>query len=555
MAHPLGNLSPNVQFFGPSPELPTSEEEVKEEFDLKIPDDELLATIKNWERESDEFFAPLLPIWDINENYYRGNQTGVDTIVGRNSKAVENRIYMATETMIPIATSRLPEIEVRAGSEDEADQQDADDLKDIIGFQFERLNIQEQAEWFLRYMLIFRYGVWGPTWNKELDDVDFDVIHPRRIRFGPFGKTVDELPYIIKELEMSFEQVKDMFGKEKANELLKDSREESENKQRRSTFTIKEVWTDHMVAWKTNNLILDKKANPFYTFGNKKKNFFRHPRKPFIIKSLFQTDESIVGGTDYIQATISIQDNINVRKRQIEDVIGKVANPSLLIDSNVMSEEQAGNITNEPGQILYGKDAADPNKIRFENPGQVPNYIFLDLEASRTQFDNIWGIHSTTRGEREGKETLGGRQLLKQADLGRIDLVSRNLERALDELGGWFTQFIKMFYTEDRAFSIIGEDGTRMIQNFSGKKIGENVMPQIVAGSTLPKDEVTQRQEALQLFQLGALGPRTLYKKLKMANRQDAIQDLQEFLSGQFAQGGQQQEQGSTAGLPGLPPV
>ena len=168
----------------------------------------------------------------------------------------------------------------------------------------------------------------------------------------------------------------------------------------------------------------------------------------------------------------------------------------------------------------------------------LPNYLFLDLEASRVQFDNIWGIHSTTRGEREGKETLGGRQLLKAADLGRIDLVARQLERALDEIAEWCTQLIKLFYTEEKSFTILGEDGVRFVKNFSGKKVKKNVKPMVIAGSTLPKDEITQRQEAIQLWQLGALGIKTLYKRLKMANVQNAIDDFIETRSGKILQQG-----------------
>jgi hypothetical protein len=205
-----------------------------------------------------------------------------------------------------------------------------------------------------------------------------------------------------------------------------------------------------------------------------------------------------------------------------------------MIDSNVMSEEEAANITNEEGLILYGNGAADGSKIRFQSPGNVPNETFIDLQNSRNEFDNIWGIHSTTRGEREGKETLGGRQLLRAADLGRIDLVARQLERALDEIAEYWTQLIKLFYTEDRAFSIISEDGVRFIKNFSSKNVGKDVRPMVMAGSTLPKDEITLRQEAIQLWTLKAIGIRTLYKRLKIPNMTEAIDDFIQTQSGQI---------------------
>lgn len=520
--------------------------EEKEQFKVSMSDIELNTQIDAWVRESQDVYSALISIWEQNLLYYHGVQTGVENITGRQSKAIENRIWMAVETMVPIATSRMPDIEVRSGSEDEQSQIDAGELQDILGYHMERIKIQALAERFLRYMIVLRYGVLKIDWDN--DDVDLRVIDPRRIRIPKFGRTVDELKFVLEDLELTYDQLVEFFGAKKAEKVRAEAPKKGvvdENQSgkitqiRKATFPVMEIWTNEIVVWRAGNIVLDKKENVFYNFKNKKKNYFTKPRKPYIIKSLFETSEGLIGDTDYVQQLISVQDNVNIRKRQIEDIIAKVANPPLLIDSDTMSEEQAASITNEPGLILYGKDAAAGTKIRFESPGQVPNYMFLDLEASRTQFDNIWGIHSTTRGERQGKETLGGRQLLRAADLGRIDQVARQLERALDEVGEWFTQLIKLFYTEKKSFSISGEDGTRFINNFTGKKVGEGVKPRIVAGSTLPKDEITQRQEAIQLWQLKAIGIKTLYKRLKMSNIPDALDDFISTQSGAILRPGQ----------------
>ena len=222
-----------------------------------------------------------------------------------------------------------------------------------------------------------------------------------------------------------------------------------------------------------------------------------------------------------------------------------MADPPLLIDSDAMSEEEVANITNEPGKIFYGKDVA--TKVQFAAPGQVPAYLFNDLESSRNEFDNIWGFHSTTRGEREGRETLGGRKLLKQGDLGRVDSVARQVERALNDIADYMTQLIKLFYTDKRAFPILGDDGKRFVREFSQDKV-EDVRLIVRPGSTLPKDEVTIHDEAIILWQNKAIGPKTLYKMLKLANQPDALQDLKDFMTGAFAnpQGG-----GEPAPIPG----
>lgn len=508
----------------------------EEEFASGMTDTELLAQINAWEQESDTVYGLLKRVWDENLNYYHGIQTGVEKIYGKNSKAVENRIWMATETMIPIVTARLPEIVVQSLNPDEQSQMDAQDTQDVIGFEMERNGMQEKSERFVRDMIIKRYGVFKMPWNKEENDVGLQVIDPRRIRIPRYGKCLYDCAFLLEDLELSYEQAESFFGKDKAEELKKQNPEkDSENKKRKKTFSVVEVWTNDFVAWKAGNLILDSKKNPYWDWENEKNNFLDAPRKPYVVKSIFETEESIIGDTDYIQQTKSVQDNINIRKRQIENITSKVANPIMLIDSDVMSEEQAGAITNEEGLILYGKDAANGSKVRFEAPGNVPAYLFNDLQLSRTEFDNIWGIHSTTRGERQGRETASGRQLLKQADLGRIDLLGRQVERAMDEIAEFWVQLMKLFYTEDRIVSILGEEGVRFINNFNNSKIG-NIRLVVKPGSTLPRDEVTIHDEALQLWQMKAIGVKTLYKMLRLPNMQEAMADFVETQSGAILQ-------------------
>ena len=508
----------------------------KEKFDDKVKDDDLISQIKLWEQESQDFYGMLKTIWEENLRYYKGDQTDVWKIYGKNSKAVENRIWMAIETMIPIATSRPPDIVAFSGDESEMGQKEAQDLQDVLNFHFDRLGFQEMAERWIRDMIIKRYGVFRIDWNKEKDDVALVVVDPRRIRVPKYGKTVYDLKFIIEYMEMSYDSMVRYFGEEVVKKLGMPQTEVDESKKvRKKNYPITLCWTNETRVFISGNTVLKSEPNPYYDFKDKKKNYLDCPKKPYVIKSLFETEESLIGDTDYIQQTIPQQDTINNFLRRAENIARKVSNPDLLIDSDVMSEEKASDITNEEGQIIYGKDAANGNKIRYQTPGQVPQYIFELIQSGRTEFDNIWGIHSTTRGEREGRETLGGRKMLKQADLGRIDLITRQLERAIDEIAEYFTQLIKLYYSADKSFSILGEDGLRFVNKFNGEKIND-VKLVVKPGSTLPKDEITIHDEAIQLFMNKAIGIKTLYKMLKLPNIPDAIDDYIQTQSGAIFQ-------------------
>src|SRR3990167_2146425 len=128
--------------------------ERKEEFSPSMDDANLLAQIILWEKESEDYYSQLKRVWKENLEYYRGIQTDVDRLFGRQSKAVENRIWMAIETMIPIATSKLPDIVVKPGQDDEQSTIDARDHQDVLAYQMDRVRIQEKAERWMRDMVI-----------------------------------------------------------------------------------------------------------------------------------------------------------------------------------------------------------------------------------------------------------------------------------------------------------------------------------------------------------------------------------------------------------------
>lgn len=527
-----------------------ADNEAEEKFDVGMTEAELLAQTSAWDTESEDFYSALKRIWIENLEYYKGIQTGVQNIRGKQSRAVENRIWMATETMIPIATARLPDTIVKPGADDEQSGIDAQDLQDVLNYQFERVGIQQKAERWMRDMIVKRYGCFRYGWTKDIDDVDVWDIDSKRIRVAKYGKTIDELAFVREEMELSFDSLVTNFGQKTADEIKNEKAPRSEEQVRKNTYVVYLYTTNDYWVYRYGNKIVRKEKNPHYDWKNLEHNFFDRPKKPYVIKSLFETEECIIGDTDYIQQLKSVQDNINIRKRQTEDIIGKVSNPNLAIDSEVMSEEQAANITNEEGFILYGKDAANPNKVRYISPGQVPTGLFDDLVQSRREFDNIWGVHSTTRGEREGRETLGGRQLLREADMGRIDLAARQLERGLDEISEGWTQLIKLFYTEEKTFSILGEDGIRFVKNFIGTKVGK-VKPMVKPGSTLKEDESAIQQKAILLWQNKAIGIKTLYKMLKIPDMGAALDDFIETQSGAILAQGQPQGPGEAMIPPG----
>ncbi len=511
-------------------------------------DKDLLAIANAWEKESSQYHDELARVWKTNEDYYFGKQTEMDRIPSDMSNYVQNQIFMGVETIVPIMTANPPQFVVEPPDENDQSIKYADNMQRVLSALYDTKDIRTKGEMLMRHMIIYRFGAWKPYWDYEENDCNVKYVRPKRLYFA---KVTTELPYVMEKVDITAQEFKDVFGEDKFKEFLKNRGEkvEEDNFQKISgLYSIWEIWTDKMVFWKSGTMIIDKRKNPTFDWENKDKNHFTYPKIPYIIASCFRLGNEPVGETDLLQQTIPIQDVVNVAGRLIINNGTKTGNMQWFVDSQVMSEEEARTkITNSPGLIVYGSGVANPDLMRRDTPPSLPAYIEnLKISAERA-FDNIFGTHSTTRGERGQQETLGGRLLLKQADIGRIDLAVREYERCVGELGNWFVQLMKINYTTKKTFKYYGESGLQFI-GLEPQMMEKGIKVIVKSGTTLPTDELSKRREALELWGMNALDPVSLFQRLKFPNPEETAQKLQAWRTGQLTQEAAIKNQGQEQG-------
>lgn len=493
---------------------------------ISTPKDELLKITVDWEKESGEYHSQLKAIQDANEQYYMGNQTEKNRVPRNQCNSVENRIFMGVETVIPIITANPPQFIAEPTEESDQAINYARSIEKTLSIGYEEKDIRSKGEMLIRHMVIFRFGAWIPFWNKTTNDVDVEWVRPQQLYFPKTSKFI----YYYRKKDFTTEEIETEFGKAKLNEYLKykyPNKEEKDYDKIKELCTLWEFHTKDITFWKVGAHILDVKVNETYNFDNEENNFFNEPKLPIIVASAFRLGDQVIGNTDLIQQTIPIQDDINSTTRIIVNHAQKTGNGRVLVDTEVMSDEEARTkITNKPGEVIVGPGVANSNKFRLDTPPALPNYI-PDLKVMKERaFDNIFGTHSTTRGERGESETLGGRMLLKQSDYGRIDLLVREYERCVSELGNWWAQLLKINLEGRKTYRAYGEAGTEFV-NIEANMISKGTKIIIKSGTTLPTDEVSKRQEAIQLWGMGALDPETLFERLKFPNPQEAAKRLQ----------------------------
>jgi len=524
-------------------------EDIEPSVDLS--DEELVVLANKWMQDAESYHDTLKTIQDKNAKYYFGNQTDMEEIPRYKSNVVENRIFMGIETVVPIITANTPQFVAMPAQETEGSAKASNAVQEILKINYEQRRVRQKLAVAVRHMLLFRFGVLKVYWDETIDDVNVKYVRPQRIWIPKYGENVDGIPAIIEKVDMDYDEIEEIFGTEglkKVKDKPADDAEDKEDVNR--TVTIWECWTNDFVFWKYGNEILKKMENPYFDFTGRTEetidesgnavvqdvflNHFRKPRKPYVFMSPFKLGQSVVGDNDLVTQGIPLQDEINTLGRQIINNANSMGNATWLIDTDVMTEEEARTkITNEPGGIIYGPEAANPSKVRRDAPPPLPAYIPNAKLAAESSFDNIFGTHSTTRGERREPETLGGRLLLKQADVSRSSTFIDEIDNCVSDLGNWFTQLIKLYYEDQKTIRIYGQNGIEFF-TFSKDNIEDGIEIIVKAGSTIQQDEVSMRNEAMMLWQQGAIDPITLFERLKFPNPQEAAERLVQWRMGKL---------------------
>ena len=522
----------------PSQINPISNGDQKDVLDILPSNDDLVTKINNWKADSKSFHEDLLKKQKKSEEYYLGNQTRKDRVPGHLSDFVQNRIFESVETIVPIITSRPAEFLVKSPDISELGVERAKKVQMTLANKYEDLVVPQKLEDASRSALIYRFGALKFFWDTETDDVGVKYIRPQRLILPHYGgRFVQDLPYVIEKIDMTYQEISDFFGVEVTNDLVAMSKSndnaEGDISLDKRVWTIDEVWTNWWRAWKYEAKILKKEVNPYFDFAEgSTKNHWKKPLKPYILLAPFSLGKGPIPEMSVVEQSMPIQDGINSITRIIINHSAKMGNGAWLVDSQTMTKEEADQIRNEAGIIIYGSGVANSNNLRRDAPPPLPNYMFELWNGLTRSLDNLFGIHSTTRGEREGKETARGRILLKQADLGRLDYIVREIDRGVKELGDGWVQLMKMFYTDSRKIKMLGDTGDFSVFDMGAEDIEDGAEIMVRSGSTLPNDEVSEADQALQLWQQGAIDPISLYEKLKFPDPMKAAERLMKWKMG-----------------------
>ncbi|KKN56846.1 hypothetical protein LCGC14_0568280 [marine sediment metagenome] len=485
---------------------------------FKMKDEDLIITANAWIDEAKPLHNEYLKLQKRNERYFLGNQLDRKRLGRYRAHIVLNKVFQSLETVIPRATRKLPAPMVSLPqTDDEEKEKDSrkysENLEKIMLSIATGMQIPQILKQFLRFHELFYLGVLKFGYDKE-EGIWVKNIRAQRILIPPY----DDDYYVIEYHENTLGELKARFPK-KAKEIeeLVVTKGQKKNAVTGSRIGYYEITTDEFKFWKVNNLVLKKVKNPHWDEKNSKKNHWKTPKKDYIFSDLWTLGVTSYSLTTLVDQMITLQDSINKRKRQISDNADHANGQIVVYGNSGFTKKEAAALEENrkrANSVTYTKDGAQGGVQNFQGQ-QLQPYVMEDMLHTIAEVDNVFGTHSTTRGEKTpGEETFGGRQLLKESDQERIEELAQMLERVMEKVYNAFAQMIRVHFKKKEYISFLGTDGTATQIPVDKAVVRDGTAVDVRQGSSLTKDKVALSQEAIVLWQQKAIDPITLFERL-----------------------------------------
>ncbi len=514
-----------------------------DEYESSYSEEEILMLISQWKKSYAAYYSDVEPSQKLSFEYWIGKQRSDESeqVQGVNP-LVDNKIFESIETFIPIATRANPDPLVSADNTD-AGQSLANDIKQALVHEADRQKLRKILKKLIRNWIIHRIGILKVGYNVVLDQIETDVPNPKRMIFDRDGH-FDESglftgEYIGEKKQATASRLAEMFPK-KAADIMRKAQEKKGTK-----LEYMEWWYRNAdVFYTMEDFVLGKFKNPHWNYdvppkegelgestqpGIPGQNHFKEPRNPYIGLCIFSTGQQPHDDTSLILQNIGLQDMINRRMRQIDRNVEGMNN-GMVVNDQFTAEQasQAASALRRGTAIRYpGRDARE-GVVRFPAPA-LPDQVFEQLRDGREQLGNIFGISGSTPQGVNSQDTVRGKILVNQLDSSRIGGgITEYIEQAADTWYNWLVQMMFVHYTDEHYITTAGsKEGADLVMikntNFMLTKTLDITVKE---GSLVPKDPLTQRNEAIDLWSADAIDPRTLFKRLDFPDADEATKEL-----------------------------
>lgn len=513
-----------------------------DEYTSKISDEEIVTLTNRWTTDYAAYYIDIEKTQRISLEYWLGQQTNnvADNLEGRS--IVVNKLFEAIETFLPIATRSNPEPLV-AGDRTPESQQLVKDVRDALVYQADEQLLRRKLARMTRHWVLYRIGCIEVDYDVEVDDIKTTVIQPKNIIFDKDGH-VDEAGFFTGEYlgiktKVSANRLMQMFPEHKSVIMAK-----AGSKKGTKLEYIKWWYRGTDVFFTLDKEVLGKFKNPHWNYDGEEKrkdpvtgveyseeiqgiNHLKKPIAPYVFLSVFNTGLQPHDDTSLVLQNISQQDQINKRYRQIDKNVD-AQNNGIVVDGRVMTQEQAAEAASAFRRGGAIRVQGNPNTVIMKSPApQLPSDVWNAVNKSEQNLANIFGTSGSSSSGLASEDSVRGKILVNQLDSSRIGGgVTEYIEQVADSIYNLWVQMMFVHYDNEHYINSIGQEEGTELEGLVNTRFTKSLNVTVKEGSLIPKDPLTQRNEAMDLWSANAIDPISLYQKLDFPDPNKATENL-----------------------------
>lgn len=508
--------------------------------DLPMSDAELIKLKRDWEKKYGPYEGKIKPLFEKNLNSYLGRSSSL-SVSDENKITAANLQFEAEETFLAAALAQNPDPVVYADNTKEGNELSSS-VQTMLRFQAQNLLLRRKLEVMTRQWSIYHLGVLKAGWDNDINDVSIENRKVQDFVFDPDGYVDvygDFTSWLGERIYVTVDRLIELFP-EKEEKIFFELGDDAEKKLG-TTVCYTEWWTDKYCFSTFKGVVLDKHKNEFFKYSDaddekqakaeeRMQNHFAIPKKPYIFLSVFSLQEQPHDVTGLIQQNIPNQKKISELTEQIH-VNVMTSNNGLAFSENNFTQEtarQAMQARRKPGgAILVPEGGPISEAIVTLQAPQFPQSAFDDLEQTMNNLKSSWGVQGIVSQEQKPDTTARGMVMNQQRDTSRIgggitDIIEQSVAVGAYN---WLVQLIKVFYDEKHLASLMGHAKSVEYVELSANDLSIQLFVGVTPNSMKPRDELTVMNQAQELFQLGAIGPKVLLETLDFPDPDEAAGD------------------------------
>lgn len=533
----LSIFSPFNKVSGPV-EGEQGQPDVVAQYRSEMPDEEIIALKNQWKRDYAIYYRDIEKVQETNYKYWLGKQTKqtIEDMMDANRMLTDNEVFIDLETLLPIATRANPEPVVTI---DQAvgDQTLADLVRNSLYFQADRQKLRMLLKGMTRDWALSKIGVLKMRWDTIENDIATEVVNPKRIIFDKDGYVreggIFTGDYIGEIKKLQAGDLAGLFPKSKEIILSKAGGKKG------TKLQIEEWWykgrdyfftlDDHVLGKYKNHLWNYDGTDPTSGQEITGVNHLSQPMAPYIFLSVYSTRTQPHDETTPVEQSIPVQDLINRRFRQI-DKNAESTNNGIVVNGMLNSEQAAlaAEAVRKGGAIRIPDKNADVQKAVMRLPAPpLAATVAENIKDGRQVMANLMGISGSTPQSINKEDTVRGKILVNQLDSSRIGgAITENIEQVADTWYNYALQIMYVYYDVPHFAAAIGQYGAQELIQLKNTDLKGKIMVTVKEGSMVPKDPLTLRNQAVDLWSANGIDPISLGKALEMPDPYEYAKNL-----------------------------